>query len=100
MSTIDDFSLPKEWITDETRTIVRGCRELVEKEICPIRKKLDEDWKEHKLYEPLFRKILVEFGYQRIPLAEEIRWLGTGCDNLHASTGGALPRRFWLGHGM
>lgn len=67
MPTIDDFSLPKEWITDETRMIVRGCRELVEKENFPIRKKLDEDWKEHKLYEPLFRKILVEFGYQRIP---------------------------------
>lgn len=65
MPTIDSFSLPNEWITDETKQIVRTVRDLVEKEIFPVRKTLDEDWKEHKIYEKLLHKIQVDFGFQR-----------------------------------
>jgi hypothetical protein len=33
----DKFSLPLEWISDETKRIVESCREIVEKEIIPVR---------------------------------------------------------------
>jgi len=42
MKFADKFSLPLEWITDETKQIVESCREIVEKEIMPIRPELDE----------------------------------------------------------
>jgi alkylation response protein AidB-like acyl-CoA dehydrogenase len=67
----DVFSLPNEWIDDETREIVQTCRKMVEKEIFPVRAELDEDWKDHKIYEPLLKKIQLDFGFQRAPWPKE-----------------------------
>ena len=58
----DKFSLPLEWISDETKRIVESCREIVEKEIIPIRHELDEDWKDHKIYDKLLKIIMLDFG--------------------------------------
>ena len=63
----DKFSLPQEWISNESKQIVESCRELVEKEIFPVRQELDEDWKDHKIYEKLLKKIMLDFGLQCAP---------------------------------
>ncbi len=36
----DKFTLPSEWISDESKQIVESCREIVEKEIFPVGKNL------------------------------------------------------------
>ena len=70
----DKFSLPQEWISNESKQIVESCRELVEKEIFPVRQELDEDWKDHKIYEKLLKKIMLDFGLQCAPWPKKIRW--------------------------
>ncbi len=67
----DIFSLPSEWISEESKQIVQSCREIVEKEIFPVRDTLDEDWKDHKLYEPLLKKLMLDFGWQCAPWPKE-----------------------------
>jgi len=67
----DKFSLPLEWISDETKRIVESCREIVEKEIMPIRHELDEDWRDHKIYHKLLKIIMLDFGLQCAPWPKE-----------------------------
>jgi len=67
----DKFSLPLEWISDETKRIVESCREIVEKEIIPLRHELDEDWKDHRIYDKLLKKIMLDFGLQCAPWPKE-----------------------------
>jgi alkylation response protein AidB-like acyl-CoA dehydrogenase len=67
----DKFSLPLEWISDETKLIVESCREIVEKEIMPVRHELDEDWKDHKIYTKILEKIMLDFGLQCAPWPKE-----------------------------
>ncbi len=45
----DKYSLPQEWISDESKQIVESCREIVEKEIFPVLQDLDEDCKYNKI---------------------------------------------------
>ncbi len=63
----DKFTLPHEWISNDSKLIVEGCRKMVEKEIFPIRQELDEDWREHKTYIELLKKIMLDFGLQCAP---------------------------------
>jgi alkylation response protein AidB-like acyl-CoA dehydrogenase len=78
MRTIDDFSRPKEYLTPLGEQIGDIFREWVEKEVMPYRRQFDEDWKEHKLIEPAFRKLLGEYGIQRMLFPEDLGGWGLG----------------------
>ena len=62
MPGIDDFIRPKEW-TSELQTQMRIIiRKWAEDRLKPIVEHVDEDWKDHKLVEPLLKELMVDFG--------------------------------------
>ena len=58
MPTIDDFLRPKEWIPEIVLDIGKVIRQWGEGKYIPIRRQIDEDWKEHKLVKPLMKEVL------------------------------------------
>ncbi|MBM4451814.1 MAG: acyl-CoA dehydrogenase [Chloroflexi bacterium] len=62
MPTIDDFLRPKEWIPEIVLDIGKVVRQWGEEKYIPIRRQIDEDWKEHKLVKPLMKELLVDLG--------------------------------------
>ncbi len=62
MPTIDDFIRPKEWVSDFVTEMGRVIRKWGEEKYMPIRQKIDEDWKEHKIVETLLKEVLVDLG--------------------------------------
>jgi alkylation response protein AidB-like acyl-CoA dehydrogenase len=65
MPTIDDFTRPKEWIPEMIEAMAMSIREWVDDRYMPIRRKIDEDWTEHKLVKPLLKEVMVDFGLNR-----------------------------------
>ncbi len=62
MPNIDDFIRPKEWVSDFV-TILERCSGIGGRTgTIPVRRKMDEDWKEHKLIKPLLKEVLVDLG--------------------------------------
>jgi alkylation response protein AidB-like acyl-CoA dehydrogenase len=78
MTTIDDFTRPKEYLTP-LDTIFGGIiRDWAEKEVIPYRREYDEDWREHrKIHEPM-KKLLGEYGLQRVAFSEDLGGWGLG----------------------
>ena len=64
MPTIDDFIRP-EWIPQILLDIGKVIREWGENRYMPIRRQIDEDWKEHKLVKPLMKEVLVDLGVSK-----------------------------------
>ncbi len=62
MPTIDDFIRPKEWVSDFVSDLGRVIRKWGEERYMPVRQQVDEDWKEHKIVEPLLKEVLVDLG--------------------------------------
>ena len=62
MPTIDDFVRPKEWVSDFVSDLGKVLRRWGEERYVPIRQQVDEDWREHKLIEPLLKEVLVDLG--------------------------------------
>ncbi len=62
MPTIDDFLRPKEWIPDIVLDMGKVIRQWGEEKYIPVRRQIDEDWKEHKLVKPLMKELLVDLG--------------------------------------
>lgn len=79
--TIDDFTRPKEYIPPMDELLGNLFRNWVEKEVMPYRRQFDEDWKEHKLIHPPFKKLLGEYGVQRIFFPEDLGGWGLGHSN-------------------
>ncbi len=65
MPTIDDFTRPKEWLPDVAFAFGEVIREFGEKKYIPVRRKIDEDWKEHKIVELLLKEVLVDLGINK-----------------------------------
>jgi len=65
MPTIDDFIRPKEWVSPFFLELGKSIRQWGEEKLLPIRRKIDEDWQEHRLIKPLFKELLVDLGMQR-----------------------------------
>ena len=65
MPTIDDFLRPKEWIPDIVLDIGKVIRQWGEDKYMPIRRQIDEDWKEHKLVKPLMKELMVDLGLSK-----------------------------------
>jgi len=59
---IDDFIRPKEWVSDFVTDLGKVLRRWGEEKYVPIRQQVDEDWKEHRLIEPLLKEVLVDLG--------------------------------------
>jgi len=64
MPTIDDFMRP-EWIPEEVLQVGKVIREWGDDRLMPVRRQIDEDWKEHKLVKPLMKEVLVDLGLSR-----------------------------------
>jgi len=81
MRTIDDFTRPLEYLSPLDKPIGQIVRDWADKEVIPYRRKFDEDWKDHKLIEPAFDKLLGELGLQRILFPEDLGGWGLGHSN-------------------
>jgi len=78
MRTIDDFTVPKEYISPENKYIGGIIREFVDEEVMPYRRKFDEDWKELKYARDLLKKAEVGLGLQKALWPVEFGGWGMG----------------------
>ena len=78
MRSIDDFSRPLEYISPMDGLLGTIFREWVEKDVIPYRRRFDEDWEEHHLISPPFKKLLGEYGLQRMIFPEDLGGWGMG----------------------
>jgi len=62
MPTIDDFIRPREWVSDFVSDLGKVIRRWGEERYLPIRQRVDEDWAEHQVIEPLLKEVLVDLG--------------------------------------
>ncbi|MCI2285590.1 acyl-CoA/acyl-ACP dehydrogenase [Colwellia sp. MSW7] len=71
MPTIDDFIRPKEWVSEEAEAMRFAIRKWADERLKPITEQIDEDWKEHKLVDPLLKELLVDMGLNSAFFPEE-----------------------------
>jgi alkylation response protein AidB-like acyl-CoA dehydrogenase len=64
MPNIYDFLRP-EWIPEIVLDVGKVIRQWGEEKYVPIRRQIDEDWKEHKLVKPLMKEVLVGLGLSK-----------------------------------
>ena len=60
----------EELVTEEYKMTRALARQIAENEIFPVRQKVDDDRDHTRVIEPLFKRILLELGLQRILVAE------------------------------
>ena len=65
MPSIDDFIRPKEWVSDFYNELGRAIRRWGEERYIPLRRQVDEDWRDHKLVGPLLKEVLVDLGFNK-----------------------------------
>jgi len=78
MRTVDDFTRPLEYLSPLDRSLGMITREWAEKQVMPIRRDFDEDWEEHRIIEPAFKKLMGELGFQRFFFPEDLGGFGMG----------------------
>ncbi len=71
MDHFDEFSRPLEYLSPLDKHLRTVLRTYIEQEIMPLRRRYDEDWKEHTLIEPAFDKIMGELGLQKALFPQE-----------------------------
>jgi len=81
MRAIDDFTRPLEYISPMDGLLGSIFREWVEKDVMPCRRRFDEDYKEHHLIHPPFKRLLGEYGLQRMIFPEDLGGWGMGRSN-------------------
>jgi alkylation response protein AidB-like acyl-CoA dehydrogenase len=64
LTAADPFSLPLEWIPDESRALFDSIRKWADEKVIPVRQQIDEDWERHELCHPLLEFLCVDLGYQ------------------------------------
>lgn len=62
MPDIDDFIRPKDWVSDFITDFGKVLRRWGDEKYVPIRQQVDEDWRDHKLVEPMLKEVLVDLG--------------------------------------
>ena len=62
MPQTDDFIRPKEWVSSFVTDMGKEIRKWGKERYLPIRREVDEDWREHKLIKPLMKEVLVDLG--------------------------------------
>lgn len=78
MPTIDDFTRPKEYLSPLDNYMGKIVRDWADKEVIPYRRKYDEDWQDHHLIKPAFKKLMGEMGLQRVLFPEDLGGWGFG----------------------
>jgi alkylation response protein AidB-like acyl-CoA dehydrogenase len=63
----------------------RVVRRWAEREVLPVRRRFDEDWREHRLVEPALRRLMGELGLQRALFPEALGGWGLGASHAAAS---------------
>ena len=81
MRTIDDFTRPLEYISPMDGLLGSIFRDWVENEVIPYRREFDEDYLEHHLIHPPFKKLLGGYGLQRMIFPEDLGGWGMGQSN-------------------
>ena len=78
MRTIDDFTRPLEYLSPLDKPLGAIVRNWAENDVIPHRREYDEDWEEHRLIEPAFRRLMGELGLQRLLFPEDLGGFGLG----------------------
>jgi len=78
MRTIDDISRPLEYLSPLDKHLGQIAREWAERHVMPLRRRFDEDWREHQLIEPAFDALMAGYGLQRLLFPEEFGGMGFG----------------------
>lgn len=78
MRGIEEITRPREYLSPMHKPLASMIREWAEKEVIPKRRQFDEDWRDHRLIEPAFKKLMGEMGMQRAPFPEDLGGLGLG----------------------
>lgn len=78
MRTIDDFTTPLEYVTPLDRHLKDMVRKWADEDAIPVRRQFDEDWEEHRLIEPAFKRLMGELGLQRMLFPEDLGGWGIG----------------------
>jgi len=78
MRTIDDFTRPLEYISPLDKPLGEIVRKWADREVIPLRRKYDEDWEEHRLIEPAFKRLMADLGLQRMLFPEDLGGMGMG----------------------
>ncbi|MFY9114137.1 MAG: acyl-CoA dehydrogenase family protein, partial [Dethiobacteria bacterium] len=85
MSLIDHFTRPLEYLSPLDEYLGKIVRDWAEKEVIPYRRKYDEDWKDHRIIEPAFDRLMGELGLQRVLFPEDLGGWGLGHSNYTAT---------------
>ena len=71
---------PEELITDEYKMARTLARKIAENDIFPVRQQIDDDKDHTQVVEPIFKKILIDLGMQKIMVSKEtspmVNWCG------------------------
>ncbi len=78
MPSIDNFTRPLEYLSPLDDSLGSIIRKWADKDVIPFRREFDEDWEEHKLIEPAFKKLMVDLGMQRLLFPQEMGGFGLG----------------------
>jgi alkylation response protein AidB-like acyl-CoA dehydrogenase len=81
MRTIDDFTRPLEYLSPMDDPLGKIVRNWAEEYVIPYRRKFDEDWEDHDLIEPAFKRLMGELGLQRVLFPEDLGGWGLGHSN-------------------
>ncbi|HNY64589.1 MAG TPA: acyl-CoA dehydrogenase family protein [Deltaproteobacteria bacterium] len=71
MELFDDFSRPLEYISPLDKHFRHVLRKTLEREVISVRRRFDEDWKDHHLIEPAFDRLMGELGLQKALFPQE-----------------------------
>ncbi len=75
---IDDVTRPVEYLSPLDEYLGKMIRRWAEEEVIPNRRRYDEDWRDHRIIEPAFRKLMGEMGLQRMLFPEDLGGWGMG----------------------
>ena len=78
MKHFDEFSVSLEHVSPMEKHFRRIVRNWADKEVMPNRRRYDEDWKDHKIIEPAFHKLMVGLGLQKALFPEDLGGWGLG----------------------
>lgn len=78
MQTIDQFTRPAEYLSPLDDALGRMIRRWADGQAIPMRRRVDEDWREHALVGPAMDRLMGDLGLQRLLFPEDLGGLGLG----------------------
>jgi alkylation response protein AidB-like acyl-CoA dehydrogenase len=78
MRTIDDITRPLEYLSPAAQILAPIIRNWADNEVIPYRREFDEDWEDHTLIHPPGKKLLGEYGIQKLLFPVDLGGMGFG----------------------